>query len=1009
MSRVAFKSVVYHGYLRLGELDAVPANGHSFQFPNNEIRIHHISSISERCPPLSILQTVSSFSVRCKLESSSPDEQANLINLHASCFQEFKTAVVLLGEEEIHLVAMPSKQKKSPCFWCFSVPLGLYESSLGLLNLRCLAIVFDLDATLIVANTRKSFKDRIEALRGRIARETDSVRISGMSAELKRYEDDRALLKQYVDSDCVIDNGKTYKVQDEEVPQLSDSHEKVVRPVIRLQEKNIILTRINPEIRDTSVLVRLRPAWDHLRSYLTAKERKRFEVYVCTMSERDYALEMWRLLDPEAHLIHKEQVLNRVFCVKPGSRKSLLNVFQDGNCHPKMAMVIDDRSKVWEDWDQPRLHVVPPFAPYNAPRAEAANAVPVLCMARNVACNVRGCFFKDFDENLLRKISKVFYEDEVVTLPHAPDVSNYLMSEDSGYVTNGVAKAQFIDGIRSAESDKRLYPLGEKCAVDVAGIRAKETPDVKSETSQPTITIISNIVGPNASRTLMPSQNMKNQGSSESHVLSRPLVQLPAANIQPQGGWPVEDISNIGHVNSGSPLSGSQQSDKKRRYDIKIINPPNSELLEWWNRLDQSGHDYINSKVGKLVSLLHAETLISPVRALAHFWNPATSTFVFGRHELVPTIEEYNVAIGITSITKLVRPPIGLKPVSVLASFLNIKAEEIDKVLKANRNSCPLTFLVEHYAYPTKQSMRQSSRVFLLAFFGFVVFPDRMNAMNPLVAHLVGQVCRGMNFTNMILAETFLSLTRFKNNKRGSLHAPVAILQIWFFSHIKEFGFNMEIHEINEHTYPIKRFLEESKFIPRKSYSEWISFLKNIAPKEILWHVRWTRFHAARLTHQLDNPVPLMGFTGCTSYYPLRAIRQYGALQEIPPPLKSDLFHLDFTQKDLSGSQPCICQMSESQSCIYQKKVDYIESAWHDCRPQEITYVEQLQGEIEEHRASLEYINRPVDPECLLSIPDIPVKPTQAALREQIEQLKRERDEAQTNASNLALQIKRLR
>lgn len=74
------------------------------------------------------------------------------------------------------------------------------------------------------------------------------------------------------------------------------------------------------QIRDTSVLVRLRPAWEDLRSYLTAKGRKRFEVYVCTMAERDYALEMWRLLDPEAHLINSKQLLDRVVCVKSGKR-----------------------------------------------------------------------------------------------------------------------------------------------------------------------------------------------------------------------------------------------------------------------------------------------------------------------------------------------------------------------------------------------------------------------------------------------------------------------------------------------------------------------------------------------------------------------------------------------------------------------------------------------------------------------------------------------------------------
>lgn len=53
-----------------------------------------------------------------------------------------------------------------------------------------------------------------------------------------------------------------------------------------------------------------------------------------------------------------------------GHRKSLLQVFQDRIFHPKMAMVIDDRMKVWDDKDQLRVHVVPPFAPYYAPQAE---------------------------------------------------------------------------------------------------------------------------------------------------------------------------------------------------------------------------------------------------------------------------------------------------------------------------------------------------------------------------------------------------------------------------------------------------------------------------------------------------------------------------------------------------------------------------------------------------------------------------------------------------------------
>lgn len=251
MSKSGSKLAIYHGETCLGELEAICiAKESKFQFPNNEIRIHHISPPSERCHPLSLLHVISPFSLLWKLEPSEQQQQQqqHLLSLHASCFYELKTAVVLVNNEEIHLVAMPSKQKKFPCFWVYAAPVGLYVSCLGLLNLRCLSIVFDLDETLIVANTMKSFEDRIDNLKGWIAREGDSVRVSGMNAELKRYMDDRALLKQYAENDSVVDGGKVYKAQFEEVAPLSENHETIVRPVVRLPEKNLVLTRIISEV-----------------------------------------------------------------------------------------------------------------------------------------------------------------------------------------------------------------------------------------------------------------------------------------------------------------------------------------------------------------------------------------------------------------------------------------------------------------------------------------------------------------------------------------------------------------------------------------------------------------------------------------------------------------------------------------------------------------------------------------------------------------------------------------
>lgn len=466
------KTVVYQGENFLGDVEIYFENN-----TNNEvmrmmmmtkgvIRISHFSQASERCPPLAVLHTITSSGICFKMESSSSSsyntfnqhhQDSPLVALHSTCFRDNKTAVIPLGEQEIHLVAMRSRSmnRKTP-FWGFCVGSGLYDSCLSMLDLRCLGIVFDLDETLIVANTMRSFEDRIEALQRKISVETDLQRLAGMMAEVKRYQDDRAILRQYAETDQVVDDGKVYTVEAEVIPALSDNHQTVVRPLIRLQNKNIVLTRINPQIRDTSVLVRLRPAWEDLRNYLTAKGRKRFEVFVCTMAERDYALEMWRLLDPDSNLISGEELLDRIVCVKSGLKKSLFNVFQCGVCHPKMSLVIDDRLKVWDEKDQPRVHVVPAFAPYYAPQAEANNAIPVLCLARNVACNVRGGFYREFDEALLQRIPEVSYEDDIGDIPSPPDVSNYLAPEDNGSGSNANKEPPCFDGMADVEVERRL-------------------------------------------------------------------------------------------------------------------------------------------------------------------------------------------------------------------------------------------------------------------------------------------------------------------------------------------------------------------------------------------------------------------------------------------------------------------------------------------------------------------------------------------------------------------------
>ena len=74
------------------------------------------------------------------------------------------------------------------------------------------------------------------------------------------------------------------------------------------------------------------------------------------------------------------------------------------------------------------------------------------------------------------------------------------------------------------------------------------------------------------------------------------------------------------------------------------------------------------------------EHQVSLVQALAHFWEVSTATFQFGEHELVPTLEEYQAAIGINSKPRIVEPSVGLNLVSIVAEFLNLKTSKIKKV-----------------------------------------------------------------------------------------------------------------------------------------------------------------------------------------------------------------------------------------------------------------------------------------------------------------------------------------
>ncbi|KAL3745967.1 hypothetical protein ACJRO7_014981 [Eucalyptus globulus] len=326
--------------------------------------------------------------------------------------------------------------------------------------------------------------------------------------------------------------------------------------------------------------------------------------------------------------------------------------------------------------------------------------------------------------------------------------------------------------------------------------------------------------------------------------------------------------------------------------DIRIILPPKEELSTWWDKLDQNSRQFVESHIGRLLPLLRINIHGGLVQALAHYWCPETSTFIFGnKHELTPTLEEYSIAIRKSLKAELISPPIRIDPVTALYDFLRIKEDDIRKVLKAHHNACPLSFLKECFEKGTSFQMR---RIFLLAFFGFIVFPYYKNAINPLIAQLVRQVLEGKNFVSTVLTETFLSLTRFKGGGDKTLHSSPKLLQIWFLSHIKGFGGLMTIHDVSNSNHPIMRFENNQKHAPDYHYSRWLAFMKKPTSKGFLWHAKWFQVRVARLSCRGVGPIPLLGFTGALEYYPTRVTRQYQVVQELPPALQAEPLQVSF-------------------------------------------------------------------------------------------------------------------
>ena len=117
------------------------------------------------------------------------------------------------------------------------------------------------------------------------------------------------------------------------------------------------------------------------------------------------------------------------------------------------------------------------------------------------------------------------------------------------------------------------------------------------------------------------------------------------------------------------------------------------DLATLWGQFGTSKRQKFHETYGDITSLISVSIEELVLRAALRFWDPFYRCFTFGKKDLVPTIEEYSVLIGIDlqHPDKIYnkKPRAGCR--KVLAKILKVKPQMIDThlVQKENHKGLP--------------------------------------------------------------------------------------------------------------------------------------------------------------------------------------------------------------------------------------------------------------------------------------------------------------------------------
>ncbi|MBA0700555.1 hypothetical protein Goari_020507 [Gossypium aridum] len=156
-------------------------------------------------------------------------------------------------------------------------------------------------------------------------------------------------------------------------------------------------------------------------------------------------------------------------------------------------------------------------------------------------------------------------------------------------------------------------------------------------------------------------------------------------------------------------------------------------------------------------------------RALTQFWNPAYSCFIFGKVDLVPTIEEYMALIRCSKFQveraylRAVNVPNFLKK---LMHITGMSEHWVATRIKQKGDSKCIPWKSLKDLILAHLDTKKRVDVFPLSIYGLVVFPKALGHVDEVVTDLFDQLDKRVTPVPMILAETFRSLNAARKRVR---------------------------------------------------------------------------------------------------------------------------------------------------------------------------------------------------------------------------------------------------